>query len=79
MKAPHLLAMSFTVILAIGCDDDAVYETRPEAYMVEHGEAIARHMTGEADREAAARVEAARKDMKRAERVNGFETLGVCI
>ena len=36
----------------------------PEAYIVEDGEAIAPHMSGEADREAAARVEAARKEMK---------------
>ncbi len=32
----------------------------PEAYIAEDGEAIARHMSGEGDREAAARVEAAR-------------------
>ncbi len=38
----------------------------PEAYIVEDGEAIARQMSGEADREAAARVEAARKEMKQA-------------
>ena len=38
----------------------------PEAYLVEDGEAIARHMSGEGDREAAARVEAARKGMKEA-------------
>ncbi len=38
----------------------------PEAYLVEDGEAIARHMSGEGDREAAARIEAARKKMKQA-------------
>ncbi len=32
----------------------------PEAYIAEDGEAIAQHMSGEGDREAAARVEAAR-------------------
>ena len=38
----------------------------PEAYLVEDGEAIARHMSGEGDREGAVRAEAARKEMKQA-------------
>ncbi len=38
----------------------------PEVYLAEDGDAIAKHMLGETDREAAARVEAAREEMKRA-------------
>ncbi len=38
----------------------------PEAYLTEDGEAIARHMAGETDRETPARVAAARKGIKSA-------------
>lgn len=38
----------------------------PEAYLAEDGDAIARHMSGETDQEAVARVGAARKGMKSA-------------
>ncbi len=38
----------------------------PEAYLTEDGDAIARHMSGETDRETVARVAAARKGMKSA-------------
>ena len=34
----------------------------PEAYLVEDGEAIARHMSGHGDRETAARDEASREE-----------------
>lgn len=47
------------------CAGGAVLEMRaPEVYLAEDGDAIAMHMLGETDREAAACVEAVRKEIE---------------